>query len=59
MLDLERERNDRAFDKEFKPINILMENMKSEAKRWEMATLKGVVIPVIARFIPFSFYRHQ
>jgi hypothetical protein len=33
MLDLERERNDRAFDKEFKQINILMENMKSEGKR--------------------------
>jgi hypothetical protein len=31
-------RNNRVFEKEFKPINILLENMKTEAKQWAMAS---------------------
>jgi hypothetical protein len=39
-----RERNSRIFEKVFKTINILVENIKGEAKQWELASAGRFVL---------------
>jgi hypothetical protein len=33
-----KERNNRVFEKVFKPINTLMDHIKGEAKQWAIAS---------------------
>jgi hypothetical protein len=39
-----RQRNSRIFEKVFKPINILVENIKAEAKQWALASAGRFVL---------------